>query len=254
MLYCRAMSSASSPELYLAHRRRRRSRARHFFSLLGMTLTFLMVSVIAIFYSLGYEVNLEAKSVQQTGSLMLDADSTDSASVYVNGQLAGTKLPFWSTHLFPGTYSLSLRKDGYQEWDRTVDVAANQVVSFRNLVLVKDKPDVVPAKDAWLVNTDEGVSKDIEVRSSDELWLDGVFLTRTSQDILSAQYYPGNNQIVYQAGKDLWLLEPQSMTTQLLLSISAPTPISYTFRENGRELVYRDPTDGKVKAVLLYDR
>ena len=227
-----------------------RSRLRAVSHILLMTLSFFIISATVVLYSLGYKVNWSARSVQQTGTIIVDSKIAGMhPQVYLNNKLVDSDLPVKSAYLFPGWYYVEIKKNGYQSWQRLIELEANKVVAFRTVVLVKDPPSPLPVDSSTMLG--EVNQKDIEIREN-ELWVKGKFLTRSGEDIVTAAWYPDNAHIVYQSGRDLLLADLDARVTQKILTLKTKTPLQFSFKENGRVLLYQE--DGQIKAVGLYEK
>lgn len=217
---------------------------------LVMVSTFIILSVVVVFYALGYQVNWSNFNVRQTSILNFDTEiSRFNADIYLNGSLIGTRFPIRKTRVFPGLFHLEIKKDGYQKWEKTFLLEPNKVANFRRIILIKEKP-LVYDLDAQ-THLDRLNKKDIVIKNN-ELWLEDKFITRSSEDIQTASWYPDNAHFVYQAGKELWLADLDARSSQKILTLEDKIPLEYGFKENGRILIYR--RDGTVKAVELFDR
>lgn len=218
-----------------------------------MTISFVILSSLAVFYSLGYQLNWATKSIQQTGIIVIDSHIPGlKADIYLNGQKKSDDFPFRYPQVFPGTYLVSIKKENYQDWKRSITVEPNKVASFRSILLLKKDLTPVELNGQLPVDFHPGRSEDIEIKDNNELWVRQNFLTRSSDNILQAFWYPDNLHLVYQAGRKLILIEPDALFSQEILTFSRNEKISFTFREDGRVLVYSDQKT--IYAIELYDR
>lgn len=83
------------------------------------TLMLFLVAAIIYLYSNGYRLDIFNKALIQSGVLGVES-SPISADLYVNGKLVG-KTPK-STSLEVGTYSTTLKMDGYYDWSKEVEI------------------------------------------------------------------------------------------------------------------------------------
>src|SRR3990167_325716 len=95
--------------------------------LLLLFLTILVVGVvgtIAFQYARGYRLNQETLEFSPNGLFVIKSDP-DAAQVFVDGTLkAATNANF---PLLPGTYDISVRKDGYISWTKRLTFKAEDV-------------------------------------------------------------------------------------------------------------------------------
>lgn len=213
----------------------------HYLHLFLINFAVLSISMVAIFYSLGYQYDWVNHTIRRTGLISMDSGRFSlEASIKVNGDEVADSFPYLSKPTFPGTYTLSVEKEGYQPWERTIDVRANQVTFIRSLVLIRENP--LPKS---VSNSDKQLfSHTLDARGividQNELYVNGNFVTRTSQDIINAAWFSDHVNVVFQTGQDLWLSEPDGLHTQLLLHVNKPGLINFRFARSGHLLLYEE--------------
>lgn len=218
----------------------RRSRYGHAIHLLILCLVVGIGSTAATFYSLGFKINLAARSIEQTGLISVDSPLGDFRGlVFLNGKEVSDRIPYRSQPLFPGHYEVRIEREGYQTWSRALNVEANRVANFRSVVMIKKEPVVQSGSesDRSFVLNGSADDQDIEVRQN-ELWIDGKFITRTSADIGDAIWFPGHSHVAYQLNDEIVLAEPDGLQTQLLATLPDDSPALMRFKDGGRTLVY----------------
>jgi hypothetical protein len=226
-------------------------RYRNLLRIVGMTLSFVIISSVALFFALGYEINWAARSVKQTGILEIDLTKRNlGATLYINNEPSGDRFPVRFTHVFPGQYSVVVRKADYQEWQRTVTVEPNKVASYRDILLIKSKPTPVEVSPDDTLPSTLRRTNGIDIREN-ELWVNDTFITRASQDIQGAAWYVDNYHIVYQAGDTLYIAEEDGKATQRLVTLLSPAPLLFDFKDNGRILLYNDGE--QLQGLELYE-
>lgn len=225
----------------------------HFFYLIVIMGSLLVLGSSSVFYALGYQINWEAHSIQQTGIISINSNEFhDGITIYVNNSAFGTNLPFNTRYVFPGVYQVDVKKEGYQRWSRQVNVKPNKVNNFHYIVLVPTdlQSKTIPAPDVQLPITPPAGGDGVEIRSNNELWVDGLFVTRTSDPIVAAQSYPDGQHVVYQTGKTLLLTDRDGFSTQYLITLANELPLRFSFIDGGRTLVYLTDAGTTVKTSL----
>ncbi|HSI20274.1 MAG TPA: PEGA domain-containing protein [Verrucomicrobiae bacterium] len=218
------------------------------------TVAFLFLGIVALLWAFGYRVNWAAASVEQTGILELSSPQAGiNPDIYINGVKQEGSLPFGIRWLFAGHYDVEIRKDGYQTWQKLVRIGKNERVYYPSVVLLYAEPRKVTAPN---IRIDELMNRrldnaGIEIRSSNELWVKKEFVTRTSADILSAEYYADERHIIYQAGTKLILRDLVSGISQEVATFAEPKPVPYVVRENGRVVVFAEGET--LQALELYE-
>ncbi len=101
---------------------------------------FLIITPIIIFYSLGYRFDFETKKIVATGGIYIKA-SPLGTDVIVDSS-ADKKTGIFSTYVFvqnllPKKHSVLIKKDGYFDYVKTLDVKENEVTKLENVTLFK---------------------------------------------------------------------------------------------------------------------
>ncbi|PIS23444.1 hypothetical protein COT49_00015 [candidate division WWE3 bacterium CG08_land_8_20_14_0_20_40_13] len=103
----------------------------------------LLLSWATILYSQGYRVNLNKKqvTVTQTGILSLRS-IPEGAKVYLNGKIT-TATNSTVSSLAPGSYKIEIKKEGFTDWEKTVEVFNDKVTDITALLISKS-PRIEP--------------------------------------------------------------------------------------------------------------
>jgi len=105
---------------------------------------FLIIAPVTVFYSLGWRFDWETKKVVQTGVFYFKVWPKN-AQVYINGEFKKkTDIFFSSAHidnLLPGQYQIEIKKDGYYDWKKTLEIKKREVAEGKNIVLIPKNPD-----------------------------------------------------------------------------------------------------------------
>ena len=105
-------------------------------------LLFVLSVPLAIFYALGYRWN-SLFQLYQTGGLYISSPIT-SSTIYINEKAEAQTNIFQSGFLFqsltPGKYKVTVAKDGYWPWSKTLAVKAQLVTEARAMLMAKN-PD-----------------------------------------------------------------------------------------------------------------
>ena len=105
---------------------------------------FLIIAPITVFYSLGWRFDWETKKVVQTGVFYFKVWPKN-VQVYINGEFKKkTDIFFSSAHidnLLPGQYEIEIKKDGYYDWKKTLEIKKREVTEGKNIVLIPKNPN-----------------------------------------------------------------------------------------------------------------
>ena len=98
--------------------------------------SFFVLSPILIAYSSGYRYDFVKNKIKQTGVLNVDI-LPKSAQVFLNGAELSQKIPF-NLPLYPDTYLLTIKKDGYKTWEKNISITRKQTTYINYFTLLKD--------------------------------------------------------------------------------------------------------------------
>ena len=132
-------------------------------------------------------------------------------------------------------------------------VQSNQRVLFNNILLIRESPLPLATEDIGYYDSRflERRGENIEIRSGNEIWAKGSFITRTSVDIGSLQWFPDGKHLVVQIGDEIRLLDLDGKHSQLIIKLNTVQPVAYFFQDSGREFYYID--SGQVKGLELFE-
>lgn len=111
---------------------------------------FLITAPAVVLYTAGYRLNVRNGQLVQTGILSVDS-APRGARVTVDGNAAGVT-PSLAKDLLPGPHRLTLIKDGYLPWEKTLSVASQQTTFVNPAVLNADQP-ATRAKETGIEDT-----------------------------------------------------------------------------------------------------
>lgn len=100
----------------------------------AMTATVLLLVTALVFVMLGYRFNKETSTIEQGGLVQFNTRPTD-ASVTIGSAKLTDRTPSKIT-VNPGTYTVTMAKDGYHTWTKSADVKAGQVLWLNYAQLV----------------------------------------------------------------------------------------------------------------------
>ncbi len=106
---------------------------------------FAVTAPVAILYSQGYRFDMNRMIFVHSGSVTVKADPSN-ASIYLNGELQETKKldiinnSVTLSGLRPGNYSLRVGAEGYQSWEKEVEVHSGLSSEYWNVILTSSSP------------------------------------------------------------------------------------------------------------------
>jgi PEGA domain len=100
-----------------------------------MTVLIFTATLILVFQAYGFGVDRKTGEVIQNGLLYIDS-APDKATIFLNGiehnNLSNTRIA-----LKEGTYQLTIRRDGYRDWTRSVDVRGGGIERITYPMLIQ---------------------------------------------------------------------------------------------------------------------
>ncbi|MGV9001980.1 MAG: PEGA domain-containing protein [Candidatus Saccharimonadaceae bacterium] len=103
------------------------------------TLSVVIIATVTILFMLGFRLDSDNGRLEQGALLQFDS-APNGADVYVDGSAIGTRTATKQT-VIAGTHTIKMTKSGYQDWNRTVDLAAGTLTWLDYSLLVpKERP------------------------------------------------------------------------------------------------------------------
>jgi len=225
-----------------------------FFSQFAVGVLILVTGLAIVYYSQGYRLNFKTLRIMKTGVIVLSSLPKDS-NVLLNGAIQKKTTPF-AKSVSPGFYGLSIRKDGFANWENWIKVAPEIVYQYSDVVLFKKDPMVSPLSDQNKINLLYAPTDILAVNASDslgynehEIWVGSNLVTRFSQRILRASWYPDMEHIVFQEENQIRIIEKTGTNDTLLVTLSGTLPTVFAIGDRGQELYFRDGNDYKVAQI-----
>ena len=112
--------------------------------------TFIVLGTLAgISYLRGFKLDTQNKGLARTGLLVIDS-TPDGAQVFLDGRLTSAT-DTTITFLTPKKYNLRLTKEGYNPWEKEVEVRADLTTEIESVLFPKT-PDLRPLTYTGAVN------------------------------------------------------------------------------------------------------
>lgn len=103
---------------------------------------YLVIAPLIIFYSLGYRFDFEKRKIISTGGLYLKF-WPENVEIFVDGKLKKKINPLSNEiliqGLFPKKHTVLVKKDGYNQWEKTLEIKEREVTKVENVTLIKEK-------------------------------------------------------------------------------------------------------------------
>jgi len=218
------------------------------------TLITVLVSGSIIFYSQGYRYNFKTLKVIKTGVLYLNFLPKD-ATITINDETLKPNSEI-AKNLVPGTYFVSVKKESYISWNLTLKVEPSTVNDYKDIVLFKDdiKPtELTDNSKIDLLNTPIytlATNAPGKLNFTDhEIWSGDQLVTRLSDPIIAAVWYPDLAHIIYQQGSEIRVIELNGKNDTLLFKLDKNTPVKMAVGARGTELYFVQDEIYKVATI-----
>lgn len=200
-----------------------------------------LIAIIAFFvgaffiitYASGYKIDITNRNISQTGMVVVEADQE--STVYINDEAAGQGKQTLR-NLEPGGYQVSVKKEGYYNWNKSFDLHPGEAKIFNGVILFKQQPIIeeysIESKDFFTKLADQ----DGLTVSNNEIYQNSNFVTRFSNDIKGVVWYPDRRYIAYTYDKKLKIIEIDGENEVSLLDKDSDSPA--VFVNSGRYVIY----------------
>ncbi len=103
-------------------------------------LLFILIGVGAIYYSQGYRFDFSTLSIHKTGAVYVEA-FPKGVQIYIGDQLYQDKSGIFQggtlvSNVIPKRYRVVIKKDGYYDYEKNIEVFPSQVVRLLNIHLI----------------------------------------------------------------------------------------------------------------------
>ena len=163
---------------------------------------FLLLSYVVILYAQGYKYSFSEGKFQRTGAIALKANA--GAKIFLDDKLQGDTSFFGSTYsidrLLPGAYKITVQKDGYASWQKTVAVEEGFVTDFPNILLLPEEGEEEQKlfEEVGLLFKETGPSNTASL--SQEI------LSQIPNDIKGSQLSENKNKLAWWTNNEIWIL------------------------------------------------
>ena len=116
-----------------------------FFSLVAL---FILTAPLIVFYSLGWRFDWETKKITRPGIFYFKIYPKN-AQIYLNGKFEEKTDFFFGSalveDLLPQKYNVEIKKEGFHNWSKTLEIKKLKATEIKNVVLVPESPPFTTA-------------------------------------------------------------------------------------------------------------
>lgn len=95
---------------------------------------FLISAPLVVLYTAGYRYHFDSGKIVQTGVLNVTS-IPKGATVFIDGQIQNERTPAVVSNVIPGPHVVSVTKDNYTSWEKTLEVSSKQSTFASQIVL-----------------------------------------------------------------------------------------------------------------------
>ncbi len=107
---------------------------------LGVVLLFFIVTAFALFYAFGFRFDPDSSTVVETGIVRLTGFDSD-IEVFFNSEKVADYLPVDLQRVNPGKYDVVIKKDGFHDWVKTIEVLSGQITDVPSALMVPSETE-----------------------------------------------------------------------------------------------------------------
>lgn len=225
--------------------------------LLGQGFFALIITLIAlgvISYAQGQRFDFKHLRVIKTGVLTIDYEPDD-ALVYLEGKLLigrGSVVK----NITPGTYDVKIGKTGFVPWEKTLQVESQTVSHFEKVFLIMEDIKSVELFDQSKISLLDASIDVLASNASDslgyndyEIWVGSKLISRFSNPINKAIWYPDLAHIIYGQGKEIRIIDLSGSYDTLLVTLEQSNTTKFAIGNRGTELYYLDGEKYKMAKI-----
>ncbi len=208
---------------------------------------FVLAAPSAIFYSQGYRLDFEGRKIVQTGAFYFQV-TPGRADVYINGKMQkNTSLLTDSAYienLLPKKYLVEIKKNGFYQWQKTLEIREKEVTKAENVVLFPENPRFTKTQKTYpkIINSatssdekkvieSDGHEISVKLVEEDEK----VFLTRFSEKIGNI-FWLNDYYLIFSAGNKIKIAEIDDRDRLNIIDLAEFEKPKIIWDENAKKL------------------
>jgi hypothetical protein len=194
-----------------------------------MLVTFFAVSSVIVIYARGYQINLTEHKIEATGAVSI-AGNQSGLSITINGELVGTKLPYFQSSMPVNTkYNITIAKTGFESWSREVTLEPERIVSYGFVRLFPTSnvalPSVSVDKKSVCANNLPDKFSALSVNGG-EILMGETLILRSSAPVIDTCWFNDKNHIAYISDGSVWVTDSEGKnTTRILADVKNATQV-----------------------------
>lgn len=215
----------------------------------ALVVVFTTLTTLFVFAAAGFRVNWQTKSISKTGLIVLKGEENN-VEIKLNGKFMGNKLPLRLPYLLPGWYEVTISRDTYITWQKSIWVSMGQAYEEKDVVLWRsDMKAEVESDENRVSLLNNTKTPDNIIIDGGEVAADGKLVTRFMETPGFYAWYSDHSHIVIQIGNQIRVIELDGGNDTVLAELESSEPSVFRIIEGGKILLYKDGL--VVKRVLI---
>lgn len=213
---------------------------------MGIVILTIILSFILVLKANGYIVDLKRLKVEKAGLLVVKPIPVD-AEVKIDGKSFRTSLVKPYFIIFPGLYDITISKEQYHSWQRSIDLDPGEAEIFENVWLFLKDPILQQTREPTTIELDAPLIGEGLRINEGEIWLQEedreILVTRLSVPVTSVARF-GQRNIVFQTNSALNVIDRDGSNNIRLLDVKTTDPVRLIPLGNySQVLVIKSPTE-----------
>ena len=197
---------------------------------------FFIAAPLLLLYTSGYRYNLKRGKIIKTGLLVIRTTPKD-VNVYLDGQLQPRQPTLLDTYeqritdLPPKKYLLEIKKDGYFDWRKNLEVRPNQTTFAKTVLLLKKNTPwsilekqviltkISPDKKRLALAANNEKQDLVYIYSTNSDNLENIPLKINSDKINNIEWSDSSKKIIIRTAKDIYIYNLENRVTKSLKEI-----------------------------------
>jgi len=213
----------------------------------GLISSFIFFAALIHLKANGFKMDYRTWKLVQTGMIILGGNQ-EKAEVKVDGQLYAYGLPVRIANLAPASYDVTISKDKYQTWQKSIQVESGKASINQSVTLfLENPPEITPPENL----TPEVLVKEFQIQSAllkingSEIYYQDKLVSRFSQDIAAAIIYPDDNHLIFQQADEVRVIELDGSNNHLLFKLRSAQAGQFSVQDNNLFFMDEERVQGR---------
>jgi len=191
---------------------------------------FFIISPLIIFYTLGYRYNFEKNRIERTGVFFIKSYPKN-ATIYLNNKIQKRKTPTQINRLLSNNYNISVQKEGYFSWEKTLPIYPQTTTFIEDITLFKtnSEPKLLLAGDFSQLSVSPNLNRLALIKSNDNgynliyynlLNDDSVSVFSSKNNLQISSWCLSNNKLIVKDKNDFLIVNIETKNTESVFNLT----------------------------------